>query len=296
MTRNQSTLSKLVALALALLVVAKYHRRLLTAIRLFNNPSRFLDVLIFRMYWSGLFRSLIFKYCDQRDAEFIGPNSQTQLPPVARRFLTCGTADPRAFVTSGERSLEDLQAMLSAAGKKLQDFESILDFGCGCGRVLNHLRHHTPSRLSGSDVDKAAIDWCEDNYGWADFRATPFLPPSNFDDAAFDLIYLGSVFTHIDGSAQDAWLSEFRRILRPGGILIVTVHGPTYNAKLPEPHRSDVHRDGMLYLPPSPGQPDGAFHTPEYIYKNWTEKFEILEYIPLAWMKTQDSVIMKNKS
>jgi ubiquinone/menaquinone biosynthesis C-methylase UbiE len=46
----------------------------------------------------------------------------------------------------------------------------------------------------------------------------------------FDLIYCGSVFTHIDDLA-DAWLLELRRITRPGGRIYVTVH---------DKHRADL--------------------------------------------------------
>ena len=48
----------------------------------------------------------------------------------------------------------------------------------------------------------------------------PHLP---FEDRSFDLIYCGSVFTHIDDLA-DAWLLELHRILTPEGRLYATIH------------------------------------------------------------------------
>ena len=48
----------------------------------------------------------------------------------------------------------------------------------------------------------------------------PYLP---FEDRYFDVIYAGSVFTHIDDFAQ-TWFLELRRVLRAGGTLYVTIH------------------------------------------------------------------------
>jgi ubiquinone/menaquinone biosynthesis C-methylase UbiE len=55
------------------------------------------------------------------------------------------------------------------------------------------------------------------------FANTTTLPHVPYEDNYFDLIYAGSVFTHIADLA-DAWLLELKRILRPGGMLYVTVH------------------------------------------------------------------------
>ena len=48
----------------------------------------------------------------------------------------------------------------------------------------------------------------------------PFLP---IEDRTFDLISAMSVFTHID-ETETSWLLELWRILKPGGIAVVTIH------------------------------------------------------------------------
>ena len=56
------------------------------------------------------------------------------------------------------------------------------------------------------------------------------VPHVPFEDSSFDLVFSGSVFTHIDDLA-DAWFLELRRVLKPGGLLYFTVHD-THSADL----------------------------------------------------------------
>jgi SAM-dependent methyltransferase len=57
-------------------------------------------------------------------------------------------------------------------------------------------------------------------------------PPALLDSNTFDLIYAFSVLTHLSVDLQKEWLAEFRRLLRPGGILIFSTHGEFYRRKL----------------------------------------------------------------
>jgi ubiquinone/menaquinone biosynthesis C-methylase UbiE len=76
----------------------------------------------------------------------------------------------------------------------------------------------------GVDIDAQYIVWCAQNlsppFHFVTTSASAHLP---FEDHYFDLIFAGSVFTHIDDLAQ-AWLLELRRVLRPGAVLYVTIH------------------------------------------------------------------------
>jgi len=76
----------------------------------------------------------------------------------------------------------------------------------------------------GVDIQSDRIMWCQQHlsppFKFATVTTAPHLP---FEDRYFDLIYCGSVFTHIDDLA-DAWLLELKRILQPGGRLYITVH------------------------------------------------------------------------
>jgi len=99
----------------------------------------------------------------------------------------------------------------------------ILDFGCGWGRVTRFfLRDVAPENLVGIDVDAEVIRACRETNPWARFEQCETFPPTPFDSGSFDLVYAYSVFSHLSEEAHSRWLGEFERILKPGGVLIVT--------------------------------------------------------------------------
>ena len=76
----------------------------------------------------------------------------------------------------------------------------------------------------GTDVSAEHIVWCSQHLAPPfHFLVNTTLPHLPFEDRYFDVVYAGSVFTHIDDLAQ-AWFLELRRVLRPGGKLYVTIH------------------------------------------------------------------------
>src|SRR5688500_14661422 len=74
-----------------------------------------------------------------RDAPQLAPDG-LPVPPAKLRVLVAGTADLEWFITSGERDAEIVRDVLAEADTDLERVGSLLDFGCGCGRVLRHFR------------------------------------------------------------------------------------------------------------------------------------------------------------
>src|SRR5439155_24378122 len=103
---------------------------------------------------------------------------------------------------------------------------SILDFGCSSGRVLRHFRAEHLShgwQLHGIDIQAYLIEWMRQNFP-SEFQVIcgstqPHLP---YADASMDVIFGISVFTHTK-YLWDTWLTEFKRVLKPGGLCIQTV-------------------------------------------------------------------------
>ena len=95
------------------------------------------------------------------------------------------------------------------------------------------------SELWGVDINARYINWCQNNLSppmrFVTITTVPHLP---FEDNYFDLVYCGSVFTHITDLA-DAWLLEVRRVLRKGAYAYVTIQDKTSMAIL----LSQVQRD-----------------------------------------------------
>jgi ubiquinone/menaquinone biosynthesis C-methylase UbiE len=129
------------------------------------------------------------------------------------------------YLASGRHDIQEMMNILRQAGASPENLGHILEFGCGDGRMIRWLEEWAGKReIWGTDIDAGRIFWCKQNLG-SPFRfiTTTSVPHLPFEDRYFDFIYAGSVFTHIDDLA-DAWFAELRRILRPGGILYVTVH------------------------------------------------------------------------
>ncbi len=103
---------------------------------------------------------------------------------------------------------------------KLAEVGRVLDFGCGIGRVIARLLDRAPqAEFVGFDIDPQMLKWCDHLLACSRLR----LVSSTLDlaDSSFDLITAISVFTHLDVTA-DFWLTEIRRLLRPGGRAFVT--------------------------------------------------------------------------
>jgi SAM-dependent methyltransferase len=133
---------------------------------------------------------------------------------TAEDYLRCGTDDVAAMVT-----------LLNAAGLSMDRVSRVLDFGCAAGRMLRHFpRGRSDLELWGVDIKARPIAWCQQHFGPPfRFATTTTLPHLPFEDNYFDLVYGGSVFTHIADLA-DAWLLELKRVLRPDGFAYITIH------------------------------------------------------------------------
>ena len=140
--------------------------------------------------------------------------------------LACtGVADAEGFLLSGSAAVDFLdKEALGRDRKSFRDFSSILDFGCGCGRLIRSLRPLCDqwASIHGCDIDPAAIAWCKENIPDASFSTVGETPPLHFQDKSIDLTYACSVFTHFDADNQFRWLAELQRIMKPGGYLLVT--------------------------------------------------------------------------
>lgn len=99
-----------------------------------------------------------------------------------------------------------------------------LDVGCGIGDFTAVLAQAGAQPI-GVDVAEAALARARTRHPALDFRIVPFDGPLPFEDNAFDLVWASEVIEHVGDTAR--WLSEVRRVLAPGGRLLITTpsHG-----------------------------------------------------------------------
>jgi SAM-dependent methyltransferase len=145
------------------------------------------------------------------------------IPPID---LWQGYAEtPDEFLACARSDVASMLDILARAGTLAEQLTRVLDFGCAAARMLRYYpRVEGKSELWGVDVNANHINWCQLNMGppfsFATTTTTPHLP---FEDNYFDLVFAGSVFTHISDLA-DAWFLELRRVVRRGGYLYITIH------------------------------------------------------------------------
>ena len=122
----------------------------------------------------------------------------------------------------GLSALECITRALTTAGVTPV---SILDLPCGHGRVCRMLRMAFPdAHLSVSDLDPTGVDFCAET-----FAAEPLYSRGDIREVTtsrlFDLIWCGSLFTHLDRDQWADFLTFFSDHLAPNGVLVFTTHG-----------------------------------------------------------------------
>lgn len=231
-----------------------------------------------------LYRWLLFRHVDAKDR---ANGAAANLPPAELRYRVSSSPDAQNFVTIGTRCAADIESALREVGCELAEFERVLDFGCGCGRTLIHLKDLAPqAHFDGTDIDEGAIHWCKQNLQFANFRVGQASPPTDYAPDSFDLIYAISVFTHLDENYQFQWLEELRRITKPGGVLLLTVDSSLVGDQDFVFQRS--YEDGLF-----PAWYQNAFHSEKYVRENFGKYFEVLGYLPRGMNEHQDVVLLK---
>jgi len=145
------------------------------------------------------------------------------IPPVELR--SGYETDDKEFIENSRQDIKNLIEIAERSGMKFEQTKTILDFGCSSGRMIRSLKPYADTKeIWGTDVNADHIYWCSQYLKPPfNFAVNTFNPHLPFEDRYFDLIYSGSVFTHIDNLIE-SWLLELRRILSEDGRLYITIH------------------------------------------------------------------------
>ena len=152
------------------------------------------------------------------------------LPPLAMRTIV-GPTDPESFDNPSG------QPIYQGFGLPLEAYESVFDFGCGCGRQARQMLLQTPRprRYVGIDIHRGMVEWCRANLSPIDpnfqfhhhdvysptygaYNTIRLAEPFPVEDHTFSLVLAHSVFTHLYQAQADYYLHEVARILGPGGL------------------------------------------------------------------------------
>lgn len=196
-----------------------------------------------------------------------------------------GSVDYKGYYSSGMRAAKEIYKILLSCLPCLSTSLRILEWGCGPARIIRHLRHIDDSRqleLYGTDYNGKAIRWCQQKIENVLFRFNSLAPPLPFEDNFFDILYSISVYTHLSEKMHYPWLKENLRVVKPGGIIMMTLHGDNFADKLLEEEkilynskkivvRGKVKEGSRLYV---------AFHSPLFVKQHFFRGHKIVYHNP----------------
>lgn len=218
-------------------------------------------------------------------------------PDLIYQVIACRWAS--VYYTSGLRLVNDMSALLARHRYTWTDFEDVLDFGCGCGRMLRHLVGRTPATLYGSDYNPELIQWCRAHLP-AEFTVNELAPPLPHAEASFDFIYARSVLTHLTAPLQKAWMQALHRVLRPGGLLYVTTHGRPMTGGLTPAQKAAFEANRLVETYPEVAGANlcSVFQTRAHVQQQLLRGFSLLDFVegrPIPHL-TQDIYLLKKQN
>ncbi len=139
--------------------------------------------------------------------------------------------DGAHYFKVGLSAIHCIDEALERAG--LNEVRTILDFPCGSGRVMRFLRQRFPAaKITACELASGPVQFCVRTFG-----AEPAFSSLNLDEVSlgkqFDLIWCGSLVTHLNEDGIAALFRLFRRHLAPGGMMIFTTHGDFVARRIP---------------------------------------------------------------
>ena len=227
------------------------------------------------------------------------PLRARRMPPEHLQIRVAGAAAGE-FHATGRAAARRIAEILDSIGHPLGRQRTILDFGCGPGRLSACLHDmHPQARLHACDIDREAVAWAADALSdVAEFQVNEAEPPLPFADGAFDLVCAISVFTHLPEPLQHAWLAELRRVVKPGGVLLTTkLNHAAYD--LPAAVKAQGAATGFAYWDDAaateglPGFYRLAYHSHDYVRREWGRAFEVLHVGAHDLNGSQDAVVLR---
>jgi SAM-dependent methyltransferase len=217
------------------------------------------------------------------------PTAADGLPlPPARLRVQVGPlhADADFFLRSGSHNAELIRDVLREAGSPLEQLDALLDWGCGCGRVLRHWSDLPNTRVCGCDITPKMVEWCNEHLPFAEATVNELSPPLPYPDSSFDLVYAFSVMTHLSEELQCAWTAECRRVLRPGGYFLFSTLGEFFVSRdrLTDEERRSFESGNLvvLYSRSAGTSLCSAYHPAGYVARELSDGFEVVAFRPAA--------------
>jgi SAM-dependent methyltransferase len=160
------------------------------------------------------------------------------------------------YRSTGLQAVEFMDSALTINGRSLAAVKTVLDFGCGYGRVLRFLAQRTSAgAVTACDVDARAVAFSAQEFRARPLRADPDIGSVHFEE--YELIWVGSVLTHVDAATGATLLSVLGSHLARSGLLVFSTHGTyslehlqrfgSYVPRLENKIRRDLSSSGIAF-------------------------------------------------
>jgi SAM-dependent methyltransferase len=215
--------------------------------------------------------------------QFSSKHPGIKMPPMGLMHDPYGMVEYASYWEDGRKAADALHGIIREKCGDLANPGRILEWGCGPGRIIRHfpdLMGKSRFEFFGSDYNQEAIEWCTEHLSGISFSSNALAPPLIYPATFFDFIYCISVFTHLSEAMHYAWIAELLRLLKPGGYILISLHGDYYRRKLlpDELEKYDaghlVVREGVL----EGGRTYTAFHGERFIRERLLASAEVLRH------------------
>jgi SAM-dependent methyltransferase len=193
--------------------------------RLYHTTRAKLELLSLRWAFRRKFGGQVVTRVDPRDEMYAFIADHWDWPhhasPMADRAYAL-----RSYLTVGEQNVRELEDALADADRPLPQVRSFLEFACGHGRMTRFLVHRIErSRITVSDINPSAVAFTCATFGVVGFTSVED-PADLRHDRRYEVIFAGSLFTHLSFAHWGAWLQCLYSLLTESGLLIFSTHGP----------------------------------------------------------------------
>ena len=210
-------------------------------------------------------------------------------------------ASVRHYVATGRQPLDAVGRALALAGLSWAETQTFLDFGAGYGRVLRWVRSSHPHvEVTAADINRQAVEFCAAKFGVTPLHVVPDVERLAIP-GKYDVIWVGSVLTHLSKQDGVVLLSRLADALSPSGVLTFTTHGTLMNQRIPEygttvaaaQHdiRQALDQVGVYYLPEGRNAHAITFHAPRGVralLEDVRPRLTVLEHVARGWDSHQD--------
>jgi len=219
--------------------------------------------------------------------------------------------DSQFYFSHGKSALLSIKNAVVIAQKEHDAIKKILDFPSGYGRVLRYLKVAYPEAIiTACDIIKDAVDFCETTFGALPVYSKDNIKELSFNDK-FDLIWSGSLITHLDIDNSKSFLDLLISSLSSDGILVFSVHGKkaarflftkkkNFNLDISQQKEllKEYENKGFGFVKQSQdGNYGFSISSPSFVISNLLKNrnVRLLMYAERGWSNFQDVVAVQNE-